>query len=229
VGPEERPGAGRVEVSGLALGERQRAEDVPDRGADGGRCVRGKEDLPGLVGGDRLQQRLERGPLEGTEVSGGGVQEGRAVSAVTCAHRHQPRCAACVEHVLVQDGARSDDANDLPADDARAGAGRLDLLADGHLVTGLEELRQVAAGGVKGHAAHGDPIGALAPGGERDAEQLGGTDRVLEEELVEIAEPEEEEGVPGAGLRVEVLADHGRDRRIRRLLVHRDRPCCGRC
>jgi hypothetical protein len=181
------------------------------------------------VGGDGLQQRLQRGTLKGTEVSGGGVQESRSVSAVACAHRHQPRCATCVQRVLVQDRARSDDADDLPADDARARAGRLDLLADGHLVAGLQELRQVAACGVKGHAAHGNPVGALAPGGERDAEQLGGTDRVLEEELVEIAEPEEEEGVPGAGLRLEVLADHGRDRRIRQLLVRRDRPCCGRC
>jgi hypothetical protein len=68
----------------------------------------------------------------------------------------------------------------------------------------------------------------LAPGGEGDAEDLGGTDRVLEEQLVEVTEAEEEEGVPGAGLRVEVLADHGRDRHVRRLLVRRHRPCCGR-
>ena len=62
--PEEGPGPGRIEVRGLALGERQRPEDILDRGPHDGRSVRRKEHLAGLVRGHRLQHCLEGRPLD---------------------------------------------------------------------------------------------------------------------------------------------------------------------
>jgi hypothetical protein len=148
------------------------------------------------VRGDGVQHHLERGPLERPEVTGGDVEERRAVGALPGAHRHEPGGPGGIEHVLLQHRAGGDDADDLPPHDARPRAGRLDLLADGDLVAGLEQPCQISAGGVKRDAAHRHPVGALAPCGEGDAEQLRGADGVLEEELVEVTEPEEEEGLP---------------------------------
>jgi len=138
VSAEEGSGPGGVEVRRLALGDRKHAQDVPDGGAHRGGSVRGDEDLAGLVRGDRLQEGRERRALERAEVTGGDVEEGGPVSTVARAHRDQPGGAGGVEHFLVQHGARGDDADDLPADDARAGAGGFDLLADGDLVAGVE-------------------------------------------------------------------------------------------
>ena len=51
--------------------------------------------------------------------------------------------------------------------------------------------------GVYRHAAHGDVLAlVLAPFGEGDVERRGGLDRVIEEQLVEIAHAEEQQG-PG--------------------------------
>ena len=62
-----------------------------------------------------------------------------------------------------------------------------------------------------GHAAHGDGLaGVLAPGGQGDAEGGGGLPGVIEEEFVEIAHPEEDQGVGLARLGFEELRHHRR-------------------
>ncbi len=229
VGAEERAGPRGVEVGRLALGDRQRAECLAHRRPDRRRCVRPEQHLAWLVRGHGLEHRLQRGALQRPEVPGGHVQQRGPVRTLARVHRDEPRRPRGVQHVLVQHGAGGDDANDLPADDARTGPRRLHLLADGDLVASLEQLRQIASRRVERDAAHRHPVCALAPGGQGDAEQLRGPDRVLEEELVEVPEAEEEERVPGARLGVEVLADHRRDRHVGRLLVPRHCPCCRRC
>ncbi len=64
------------------------------------------------------------------------------------------------------------------------------------------------------HAAHGD-IGPemLAALGERDAERARGDLGVLEEQLVEIAHPVEQETIGIGRLDLQILGDHGRGER----------------
>jgi hypothetical protein len=88
-----------------------------------------------------------------------------------------------------------------------AGLGGLGLVADGDLLAGGEELADVVVGRVVGDARH---RGRLAPG-EGDAQQARADLGVLEEHLVEIAEPEEQERVRReAALDLEVLDHHRR-------------------
>jgi hypothetical protein len=209
---EVRRGPHRLEVGGLHLGERTVAEALADGRAERRRGIGRQQELLRVVGGHRLQHRLERGALQGAELPGGAVEQRRAVRTLGAAEGSQPDVAAGVEDVLVEHGPRGDDADDVPPHDAGAVARRLHLVADGDLVPGLEEPGHVSARRVVRHAAHRDPIGALAPGGERDAQQLRGADCVLEEELVEVAKAEEEEGVAGTRLGIQVLADHRRGR-----------------
>ncbi len=67
----------------------------------------------------------------------------------------------------------------------------LDLLADRHLESGADQPREIGFGRVHRHPAHRD-VGAVVPAalGQRDVERRRGDDRVLEEQLVEIAHPE---------------------------------------
>ena len=70
------------------------------------------------------------------------------------------------------------------------------LVADGDAVALLDEARDVAFGGVVGDAAHGDGRALfLVARGERDFELARGDDGVFEEQLVEIAQAEHQQGV----------------------------------
>ncbi len=91
---------------------------------------------------------------------------------------------------------RRDDARDFALDQFLGEPGVFHLVADGDAMALLDEARDVAFGGVIGHAAHGDG-GALflVAGGEGDFEFARGHDGVFEEELVEIAQAEQQEGV----------------------------------
>ena len=87
-------------------------------------------------------------------------------------------------------GAGRDDAGELALDEF-AGLGRLHLVADGDLDALIEQLLDVAVGGVKGDAGHGHAVAV----GQGDAEQLGALFGVLFEDLVEIAEAEHEQRI----------------------------------
>jgi hypothetical protein len=80
-----------------------------------------------------------------------------------------------------------------------ASLGVLDLVAHGDLAAGAQQLADVALEGVVRHAAHrrlgGGPF---LPRGELDLEDRRRALGVLEEQLVEVAHPVEEDGVPGA-------------------------------
>ena len=77
-----------------------------------------------------------------------------------------------------------------------------------------DQLLQVLVGGVDRHAAHRD-VGALvlAALGERDAERARGDLGVVEEQLVEIAHPVEQQAVRIGRLDLDVLRHHRRRRR----------------
>ncbi len=92
-------------------------------------------------------------------------------------------------------GAGRDDARDFAADELLAGAGFFDLIADGDAIAASDEARDVALGRVIRDAAHGDGRAFfLVARGEGDFEFARGGDGVVEEEFVEIAEAEHEQG-----------------------------------
>src|SRR5579875_1651766 len=98
------------------------------------------------------------------------------------------------EEIRIGGGAGGDDAGYFTANEFFAGAGLFHLLADGNAVAALDEAGDVAVGGVVGDAAHRDGVAVfLITGGEGDFEFARGGDGVVVEELVEIAQAEEEE------------------------------------
>ena len=95
--------------------------------------------------------------------------------------------------------------------DELTGTRLFELVADGDFLSGLEQSRQVTAGGVVRDAAHGRGLAS----GERDVEDGGGELGVLEEEFVEVAEPEEEQGVARQfAFDAPVLEHHGGELRF---------------
>ena len=85
------------------------------------------------------------------------------------------------------------------------------MIANGDFAAGLEKAGDVTVGGVVRDAAHRDDA---APG-QRDIEQLRPVLRVLEEQLVEIAQAEQEQGILGQlGLDAAVLRHHRGELRV---------------
>ena len=90
--------------------------------------------------------------------------------------------------------------------------GRRQLLADGHLVAAVDEPGQVVVQGMVGYAGHGDAVPlAHLPGGQGDLQLPGDQPGILVEGLVEIAQPEEDDGLRVALFHPEVLAADGGD------------------
>ena len=91
----------------------------------------------------------------------------------------------------------------------------LDLIADRDAEPFLDEPRDVAVDGVKRHAAHRNAaaVGVLRSRGERQLERARRDQGVFVEHLVEVAHPEEQDGVAMLLLRVEVLTHRRRRRR----------------
>ncbi len=98
--------------------------------------------------------------------------------------------------VGVHGGAGRDDARDIALHQFLGEPRIFHLVADGDAVPFLNEARDVAVGGVIGHAAHGDG-GALflVARGQGDFQIVRGHYGIFEEELVKIAEAEHEERV----------------------------------
>ena len=106
--------------------------------------------------------------------------------------------APLLEHGLAGDRAGGDDPDDVALHKA-LGLGRvLELLADGDLETGAQQLRYVHVRRLVRHAAHGRLLsgGLVAvPRRQRQIQLLGGCDGVLVEHLVEVAQTEEKYAV----------------------------------
>ena len=146
--------------------------------------------------------------------------------------RRPPRSRAIAARKLLRPGASSASSVSVPGVTRRMTSRRTTALAPRFRASAgssicsqtatrwprRDQLLQILVGGVDRHAAHRD-VGALvlAALGERDAEGARGDLGVVEEHLVEIAHPVEEQAIGIGGLDLEVLRHHRRRRRRRRL------------
>ncbi len=136
------------------------------------------------------------------------VDEGHAEGAGGAGEREEEVVGGAFEELGVGDRAGRDDADDLASHELLALGGRLHLLAHRHLASRADEPRDVAVGGVVGDARHRDRALALLARRERELEQPGRGVGVLVEELVEVAEAEEQQVVRVATLQLPVLPHH---------------------
>ena len=90
----------------------------------------------------------------------------------------------------------------------------LGLLADGDAVAKRDQAVEIVVGALDRHAAHADVLAlVLAALGQHDAERPARDFRVVEEQLVEIAHPVEQQAVRIGGLDLEILRHHRREAR----------------
>ncbi len=163
-----------------------------------------EQDFGGTHAGQLVQrQRPRRGPgeLSGAELAGGEIKRrgphGRSRAVAGSRDAREPLAFARVERG-VDRCPRGEDARDLAADDGLRGLGILHLLAQRDAIALAQQALQVGAGGVVGDPAHGYGFGLVARG-EGELQLARGDQRVLVEELVEVAEAEEQQRV---GMRV---------------------------
>ncbi len=151
----------------------------------------------------------------GAEFAGRDVDIGDACASAVARDCGQVVVFVRAEEVGVGRGAGGDDAGDFAADEFLAGAGVFHLVTDRDAVAFADEARDVAFGGVIGHAAHGDGVAFfLVASGEGDFEFAGGKYGVVEKELVEVAEAEHEEGTWDLLLEGVILPHQGRSCRV---------------
>ena len=180
---------GQQAVGDQGLGRRERRQDGPH----------------GALG-DQEALDLARGQLHG--------RHGRL--AGPHGHGGQAVGAARVQQAVLGQGAGRDHPDDVTADHrlgaALLGLGRVfHLLADGDLEAQADQLGQVGFRRVLRHPGHRDRLAVVVtPEGLRDAEGGGGLVGVVEEQLVEVAHPEEDHRVRMPRLHLEELLHHRR-------------------
>ncbi len=157
------------------------------------------------------------GEFRRAEIAGGEVEEGESGGVVGEVHGGEI-VALLGGEGGIEGGAGREDASDFAADDFLRELRVLHLVADGDAITLAEETGDVVFGGVPGDAAHGD-VTLFVAGGEGDLELAGGGFGVVEEELVEVAEAKEEQGVGVLAFGGQVLA-HERSVGVGRRLWH---------
>ena len=144
--------------------------------------------LRGLRGEDPVLVRIQnRGLPSGDrgQGRGGGQAEGFAAGA----EGGQEIIPFRGQEAFVEVRSRTEDLRDLPLDQL-AGPRLLHLVADGHFAPRLQEPGDVAVGGVKGNAAHGD----VAAVRQRHVEQGRAGPGVVKKHLIEIPKAEQQEG-----------------------------------
>ncbi len=179
------------------------------------------EDLPGI---DARQQARQIGGIAGfgEEIAGRHVDPGHRRPLPQPRQRRQVVVAPRVEQTILGQGAGGDHPYHVTCHQrlaaALAGLGRiLELLADGDLEAFADQPLQIELGTVHRHPAHGDVhAGVPAPSGQRDVEGGCRLLGILEEQLVEIAHAEEQQGTRMSGLERLVLGDHRRGLGLRR-------------
>ena len=158
------------------------------------------------------QGLLSAGEGGGEHLSGGDVAQAQAQGRGVGVDGAEEVVPPLLQHGRGDDGAWSDDPDDVPVHQP-LGRGRvLCLLADGHLVPLGDEPGDVAVTGVVGDPAHGSALLRRlvpVPGGEGEVQLLGHQPGVLVEHLIKVAQPEKQDGVRVALLHLQILLHHG--------------------
>jgi hypothetical protein len=215
VGQQLATPAARVEHGRVQLRARDRAFG---RGGVGQPCGEGgparHEELAWPRGPEVVAQAFPGRrpfPLRDLEFAGGGVDPGRPEGGRAGGQGEDESGLRRVQGGGLELGAGGHDAHDLALDHALGRARVLHLLAEGDAEALLDQPSHVGGDGVMGDSAHRDRVAlaVLRARGERDLQGTCGHHRVLEEELVEVAHAEEEQGVRVLRLHPVVLL-HGR-------------------
>ena len=169
-----------------------------------------------LLGPHPFQFRLQHGfpgavpKLGDSKVAGGNVHRSQAQSGTVRKNGAQEVVFPRLQQVAVAQGAGGDDPGHLPLHQLPGGLGVFDLVADGHPVAFADQLGDIGVGTVVGNPAHGDggPLFLVARG-QGDLQLAGGHHGIVEEHLVEVAQPEEQNGAGNRLLDLMVLGHHG--------------------
>ncbi len=142
------------------------------------------------------------------ELAGRDVQQGDARSTAPVAARRARRKLFVVPLEVGRVGERAgrDHPHDVAAQELLALAPALELLADRDLLAGLDQPGDVALGGVVGDAGHRRALSR----GQRDRQQARPQLGILEEQLVEVAEAEQQQMIREPALQLPVLRHHRR-------------------
>ncbi len=159
----------------------------------------------------RLGQKELPVPESGDpEVAGGDVQESQSVCALADTDGGEEVVLLGPEVVRLQDQTRRHNADHIPLHDPFCLPRIFHLLADGDLESVLDEPGDVTGRGVPGYAAEGNgvllPLVSRRQGDVQDGRRRDG---VVEEHLVEVAHPEEENAVGILLLERHILAHGG--------------------
>ncbi len=184
------------------------------------------QDLTGLETGDLGRQPLAVG-LAHHEMARGDVQCRQSVAparlgGAPARHGQEQVGPAGFEEPLLGDRAGRDEPHHIASDDGFAptfpGLRRiLGLLADRDAVAEADQSLKVVVRALHRNAAHRDvPAQMFPPLGEHDPESPAGDLRILEEQLVEVAHPVEEQAVRVGRLDLDVLRHHRGDAAVRR-------------
>ena len=164
-----------------------------------------------------MRGRAGTGKFCGAKIAGREVEKGESGSVVGEVDGSEV-VALLGGEGWIEGGAGSEDASDFAADDFFGELRILHLVADGDAVALAQEAGDVVFGSVVGDAAHGD-VALFVAGGEGELELAGSGFGVVEEELVEVAEAKEEQGVGMLAFGGQVLA-HERSLGVGRRLWH---------
>ena len=154
----------------------------------------GKQGFHRLQAGEFRFQRVVTRHFVRTQATAGQIRPRQPVAMLPACNRQQQRVAAFVQQCFVRHGAGRDDTHHFAFDQTFAECRVADLLANGHRFAQRHQARQIAFGGVIGHAGHRDrlPRGCAALG-QGDVQQPCCLARIVIKQLVEIAHPEKQQ------------------------------------
>ena len=150
------------------------------------------------------------------DFTGGDLHAGHRRQVALQRHRDEPVCAARIEQSVLGQGARRHHAHHLAPQHRLAAPRlgrrrRLHLLAHRDLEASANQFGKVGLGGVDRHAGHGYRLVLVRTAmRQRDPDRRRRLHRVVEEQLVEVAHPEEDQGVGLCRLGLEILRHHRR-------------------
>jgi hypothetical protein len=220
---------GGQETIGIVAGRRfprGRSGDLRASGPEGiadGRSPFGLKNFAGIEPYKLGEGDGTVGDGAGQKLAGRHVKGGDAEAPGRRDDRRHKQVLAGRERAVVVDDAGADDADDLARDDPLAGRRIGHLLADRDREVLIEEPLDVICSGVVGDPRHRDFVGApLRTRGQCEVEGAGRADGIVEEELVKVPHPEEQERVRIAPFCRVVLAEKGG-------FIANGRPVGGNC